>query len=115
MKYFEAIIAMERVSSHLEQESLRRKLKICFIDHDPIEMAGLPDCAALLDLADLQQSLAARIAIEENLHNYDWASISYIPFSPTLQLDPAYIEHKGSNFKVDQPRSLAKYKGEIMI
>ena len=117
------------MSSQLEQESLRRKLKTQFTTRNAADMPQIRDAAALLEHKDIQQLASARLVVEQGRSHKNLefrtdglthlqehiVSVESDAEPPSYQLDLEQLKWRGSQYAQDQPRALAVYRGEEVI
>ncbi len=121
--------SLDRMTSQLERESLRRQLRRSFPSADAVQLQQLAAAAALLGHPDIQQMASARIIVEhgysETLYgqskNTSASNLPTPPMSPPLSSPTEYrlemdqMDWKGIPYATDQVRATATYRGEDVI
>ena len=114
--------SLEKMTSQLHQDSLRRSLRTQFTTKEPSEMPLVEQAADLLEHRDIQMLASARIVVDEaqKLEQYSGleasqASLDEPPKVTGLQLDRTFLEWKQTPFVTERIRALATYKSENVI
>ncbi|KAL8939852.1 MAG: hypothetical protein Q9211_002549 [Gyalolechia sp. 1 TL-2023] len=117
--------SLEKMTSKLEQESMRRRLRVKFSTGNVDDLEQLQAAAALLQHRDLEKMASARTVIERG---YSTETPSQPPDADTTPSGPI-TPHAESNFRLemnqldwhglpfmtDQSRATATYRGEGII
>ncbi|KAL8727442.1 MAG: hypothetical protein Q9166_006030 [cf. Caloplaca sp. 2 TL-2023] len=116
--------SLDKMTSKLEQESARRRLRVRFSTGNVDQLQQLQAAAALLQHRDLEELASARTVIEKGYSKGE-ASIPTTETAPALsdatnpdndfRLEMNQLEWQGLPFMTDQTRALATYKGESII
>lgn len=117
--------SLDKMTSRLEQESMRRRLRVKFSTGNIDELQQLEAAAALLQHRDLERMASARTVIERGYTN---EASSQPPDANTTQpgattpnnesdfrLEMNQLDWHGLPFMTDQVRAMATYRGEGII
>ena len=117
--------SLDKMTSRLEQESMRRRLRVRFSTGNVDDLQQLQAAAALLQHQDLEKMASARTVIERG---YSTETPSQPPDSPIVpsgaitpntesdfRLEMNQLDWHGLPFMTDQSRAMATYKGEGII
>ena len=110
--------SLEKMTSQLERESLRRQLRTNFATREISEMAEVRNAAALLDHKDIQHLASAKMLVEQVPEPgivHDALGNPDPMFGNSLLLDLDELEIPGAQYVTSQPRAMALYKSEEVI
>ncbi|KAL8835135.1 MAG: hypothetical protein Q9170_003440 [Blastenia crenularia] len=117
--------SLDKMTSRLEQESMRRRLRVRFSTGNIDDLQQLQAAAALLEHHDLEKMASARTVIEKGYSNeppsqlLDPQSIPSRAPTPNpesdFRLEMNQLDFHGLPFMTDQSRAMATYRGEGII
>ena len=112
--------SLEKMSSELVQDSLRRRLRTKFSTGNLDQLHQLEAVAAVLRHRDLQRMAGARAVVEqsylkEKLDLSPVESPTQAPTAPNYQLEMQQLDFQGLAFMTDQTRAMAMWKGESVV
>lgn len=123
--------SLDKMTSHLEQDILRRRLRTYFSAGDTAQLQHVEAAAAMLNHQDIQQMARVRMVIEQGYVNEfspiwsaqkamapEFASPKAMEDSPPpgYQLEMAQLNWVGGNpFATDKVRATAIYQGREVI
>ncbi|KAL9600643.1 MAG: hypothetical protein Q9219_003076 [cf. Caloplaca sp. 3 TL-2023] len=117
--------SLDKMTSRLEQESMRRRLRVKFSTGNVDELQQLQAAAALLQHRDLEKMASARTVIEKGFGTEtpspspDADSIlsgAVVPSTESdFRLEMNQLDWHGLPFMTDQLRAMATYRGEGII
>ncbi|KAL8763845.1 MAG: hypothetical protein Q9184_000441 [Pyrenodesmia sp. 2 TL-2023] len=117
--------SLDKMTSRLEQESARRRLRVRFSTGNVDELQQLQAAAALLQHRDLEKLASARTVIEKGYSNEtpprppgasDSQTESKTPsVESEFRLEMNQLDWHGLPFMTDQSRAMATYRGEGII
>ena len=114
--------SLDKMTSRLDQESARRRLRAHFSTGDTSELRDLEAAAAFLKHQDIQRMARARTIIEqgdvsEPLNRLQSRSPETLPPTPPpeYRLEMNDLKWRDIPYKTDQPRAMATLKGEPVI
>ena len=109
--------SLDRMTSRLEQQSFRRRLRTRLFTNDITQLQRLERAAQMFNHPDLQQMAGARNAIEQGTqqsisHALSSASLNA---APEFRLEISQLKFKGIPHPTDQTRAMATYGREDVI
>ncbi|KAL8679201.1 MAG: hypothetical protein Q9186_004498 [Xanthomendoza sp. 1 TL-2023] len=116
--------SLDKMTSKLEQESARRRLRVKFSTGNVDQLQELQAAAALLQHRDLEEMASARTVIEKGYYKEEalgppvqGGPVQSDATSPgnDFRLEMNQLEWQGLPFMTDQTRASATYKGESII
>ncbi len=114
--------SLDKMTSRLDQESARRRLRAHFSTSNTSELRNLEAAAAFLKHQDIQRMARARTIVEqgdisEPLDRSMSQSPETLPSTPPPQyrLEMNDLEWRDIPFRTDRPRAMAIFKGESVI
>ena len=112
--------SLNQMSSRLEQESLRRRLRTRLSTGDTTQLHYLEQAASLFHHKDIERMASARNVIETASRSepakYPVDAIG-TPLTPAseFRLEMNQLDWKSTPFRTDQPRAIARFKGDFVI
>ncbi|KAL2047204.1 hypothetical protein N7G274_001223 [Stereocaulon virgatum] len=114
--------SLDRMTSRLDQESSRRRLRAHFSTGNTSELRDLKAAAALLKHQDLERMATARTVIEQGNHSEpldrsEAQSPDNLPSTPPPEYRLEMDEFKWQDipYKTDRPRAMATWNGQSVI
>ncbi|KAL8962607.1 MAG: hypothetical protein Q9193_001008 [Seirophora villosa] len=117
--------SLDKMTSRLEQESARRRLRVHFSTANVDELQQLQAAAALLQHQDLEKMASARTVIERCYGNEILSqppvgkiaqSDATVPSTESdFRLEMNQLDWQGIPFMTDQSRAMATHRGESII
>ena len=114
--------SLDKMTSRLDQESSRRRLRAHFSTSDTAELHYLRAAAALLEHQDIEHMASARTVIEQGkygdpLDRSQSQSPDNLPSTPPpeYRLEMDELEWQDIPYKTDRPRAMATLRGESVI
>ena len=117
--------SLNKMTSRLEQESMRRRLRVKFSTGDVSQLQQLQAAASLLQHQDLERMATARTVIETGdlSHNLvrppeainSSPDLTASKANPGFRLEMNQIDWQGLPFMTDQTRAIGTYNGEDII
>jgi hypothetical protein len=112
--------SLNQMSSRLEQESSRRRLRTFLSTGDTTQLRHLEAAALLFKHRDIENMASARNVIETANRNEPAerpVDIAGTALSPTsdFRLEMNQLDWQNTPFRTDQPRAIAKFRGEFVI
>ena len=114
--------SLDKMTSRLDQESARRRLRAHFSTSDTSELRDLEAAATFLKHQDIQRMARARTVIEqgdisEPLDRLQSQSPERLPSTPPpeYRLEMNDLKWRDIPYKTDQPRAMATLEGEPII
>lgn len=117
--------SLDKMTSRLEQESMRRRLRVRFSTGNVDDLQQLQAAAALLQHRDLEKMASARTVIERGYSTEPPSQPPDADIPPSgantpnpesnFRLEMNQLEWHGLPFMTDQSRAMATYRGEGII
>lgn len=114
---------LEKMTSHLQQEAIRRRLRTRLSTGDAVQLQHIKEAAIMLEHSDIALMASARGVIEQGYHSEyaatprDATSSEYKPSEEDsayrLQIDQ--LQWQGIPYRTDQIRAMAIYQKESVI
>lgn len=110
--------SLEKMTSKLQQESLRRRLRTRLTTSDTTQLQHTREAAAILEHYDIELMATARRVIEQGYHSEN-ASQPNVATTPSVTSEQAtdyrlkvdQLQWQGIPYRTDQIRAMATYKG----
>lgn len=109
--------SLDRMTSRLEQQSSRRRLRTRLFTDDITQLQRLERAAQMFNHPDLQQMAGVRNAIEEGTQQsvHQMPSSASLNAAPDFRLEIGQLKFKGTPHPTDQTRAMATYGREDVI
>lgn len=111
--------SLDKMTSRLEQESMRRRLRVKFSTGNVDDLQQLQAAAILLQHRDLEKMASARTVIERGYSTEAPSRPHDADTTPNTEsnfrLEMNQLDWHGLPFMTDQSRAMATYRGEDII
>ena len=109
--------SLDKMTSRLEQESSRRRLRTCLSTDDPTQLHNLEAAAALFKHQDLEVMASTRNVIDQGYHSEQpHGKEATSPNSTSeYRLEMDQLEWQGIPYQTDQVRAMAKLGEKYVI